>query len=155
MSAQSVRGYGDEFQRHPGDRGGSMPAMTADSRWVALPRALESPSRSRAFVREVLVDWGLLAIVDDALLLVSELASNAVLHARSGLVVSVTRSPDGRLVRVTVRDDECDVEPTLRNPGPGEASGRGLGIVQTVATCWGVVRDRDGKSVWFELLARP
>lgn len=120
------------------------------ARWVCLPASVESPSRSRAFVREALLEWHLRGFVDDAVLLVSELTSNAVLHARTAMVVGASWSPTSGVLRVCVLDDDS-TEPVPRHPGASATSGRGLEIVDRVATRWGVIRGADGKSVWFEL----
>ena len=89
----------------------------------------------------------------NALLLVSELVSNAVLHARSSMIVSMTRSPDRTCLRVSVHDDQVDGAPSVRDADGSATSGRGLAIVQKVSTRWGIAPDHDGKSVWFELRA--
>jgi anti-sigma regulatory factor (Ser/Thr protein kinase) len=129
-----------------------MPAAASSvARWIALPRAVDSPSRSRDFVREVLTEWGQNALIDDALLLVSELVSNSVLHAQSSLIVSVSRSSDCRALCISVHDDQADGVPSVRQADGAATSGRGLALVQKVASRWGIAPDPGGKSVWFEL----
>ncbi len=120
------------------------------TRWVALPATVESPSRSREFVREALLDWSLRALIDDAVLLVSELASNAVLHAHTAMVVGACWTPSTGVLRVCVLDDDA-TEPALRHADATATSGRGLEIVDRVATRWGSIQGAEGKSVWFEL----
>lgn len=120
------------------------------ARWVCLPASLDSPSRSRAFVRDALIEWHQRGLVDDAVLLVSELTANAVLHAHTSMVVGASWSPTSGVLRVCVLDDDC-TEPVPRHPGAAATSGRGLEIVDRVATRWGVSQGTDGKSVWFEL----
>ncbi len=113
------------------------------ARFPALPAGV---SDARAFVRRSVGDPRL---VDDALLLVSELASNVVQHARTPYEVSVEHTASG--VRVAVRDGCRRPARTTRAPvdAPG---GRGLRIVASLASRWGVERRRvGGKSVWFEL----
>ena len=87
------------------------------------------------------------AIVADAVLLTSELVSNAVLHARTPFEVEVTGA---ETVRVVVRDGSPD-PPEVANPGPDETGGRGLLLVHSLATRWGYEVTPTGKSVWFEL----
>lgn len=128
-----------------------MSAMINGTRWVCLPASLDSPSRSRAFVREALLEWRLRDLVDDAVLLVSELASNAVLHAHTAMVVGACWSPTSGVLRVCVLDDDGS-EPVARHPETTATSGRGLDIVDRVASRWGVTQRTDGKSVWFELV---
>lgn len=81
-------------------------------------------------------------------LVVSELASNAVLHAGTPFTVRVWRGPDRVRVEVLDRSDRL---PTPRDHDPTAVSGRGLAIVGTLADRWGVEVVGDGKCVWAEL----
>jgi anti-sigma regulatory factor (Ser/Thr protein kinase) len=82
----------------------------------------------------------------DMLLVVSELATNAVIHAQSAFVVVVRQGDDG--LGVAVADDNAD-EPSPRSPSPTREGGRGLRIVQQLTRLWGVLRvPGDGKVVW-------
>lgn len=85
---------------------------------------------------------------DTALLLTSELVTNAITHGRSDVRVSV-RSAPGRL-RIEVGDDNSR-HPVLQPEDDGALDGRGLQMVDLLATRWGVVDDEIGKVVWFEL----
>jgi anti-sigma regulatory factor (Ser/Thr protein kinase) len=93
------------------------------------------------------------AVRDDVMLLVSELVSNAVLHAGAGperpLQVQVLRGP--RWVIVTVSDEGPGF--TWRpKPEPGnESGGWGLFLVDQIADCWGVECTAGGARVWFEI----
>ncbi len=108
-----------------------------------------APGAARRFVEEALRQWGHSeALLDDARLLLSELVTNAVVHARSPFSVSI-RSQDSR-VRLAVRD-ENPAEPTQRPPSVEAVSGRGLQIVAALAKDWGVVATPSGKTVWAEL----
>jgi hypothetical protein len=71
---------------------------------LGLPPLPGSPSRARAFVREVLGRWSLAHLADDASVVVTELATNVLLHARTDFVVTVERSRSG--VRLSVRDSD-------------------------------------------------
>jgi anti-sigma regulatory factor (Ser/Thr protein kinase) len=117
---------------------------------IVLPAERSAASQARHFTRDVLARLEVSpAVIDDAELLVSELVTNAVLHARSASRVDVDRR-DGR-VRVTVRD-ESPVAPQLRNNGADVVTGRGLVLVDRLARTWGVDRaGGTGKVVWFEL----
>jgi anti-sigma regulatory factor (Ser/Thr protein kinase) len=85
----------------------------------------------------------------DAVLLASELATNAVVHARSGFEVAVSTDVDR--LRVEVSDADPGV-PQVQWVPAGATSGRGLLIVETMAAAWGVTTlDGGGKTVWFEL----
>lgn len=81
-------------------------------------------------------------------LVVSELATNAVLHAGSRFTVRVISGRD--LLRVEVADGSA-VIPTPRPHGPRAITGRGLSIVEQMAARWGVIPEIWGKRVWFEL----
>ena len=104
-------------------------------------------------MRDTLDAWGVDGETqEDCELLVSELVTNAVIHAHSGAVVSMEGDHD--LVRVSVRDDSR-AAPALRDCGPEEIAGRGLQLVNCIAQRWGVNTVSGGKSVWFELGPRP
>ena len=117
---------------------------------VRLPGAPESTRAARGAVREALRAQGLDAQVDTAELLVSELVTNAVLHARSDLEVQVLRRDD--VVRVAVLDADGR-RPSRRRYGLAAGTGRGLGLVETMASAWGTSQDAGpwAKAVWFEL----
>jgi anti-sigma regulatory factor (Ser/Thr protein kinase) len=102
---------------------------------------------ARHFVASVLQAWGL--ELEDLPLLVSELATNAVLHARSDFEVTVIRSYER--VRVEVFDQNTRL-PSFAAAPPDAYSGRGLVILRELATAWGVESHSDvGKTIWFEV----
>ncbi len=109
----------------------------------------DAPGLARHFVADILARWGHgEALVEDARLLVTELATNAVLHARSPF--SVAARAEGSRVRVSVRDGST-VRPTLREHDPTAMSGRGMRLVAALSADWGVDVTHDGKTVWAEL----
>jgi len=85
-----------------------------------------------------------------AALCVSELATNAVLHARTEFSVNVTVR--GSVIRVEV-DDHAPGLPTSSSHGLLTIDGRGLQIVEGLSDNWGVEPRNDGKCVWFEMPA--
>jgi len=87
-------------------------------------------------------------LTEDTRLLVSELATNAVLHAHSSFEVAALFGP--RRVRLEVRDHSPQM-PAPRRPAPEATSGRGYCIVDAISADWGVRRRPDGKAVWVEL----
>lgn len=109
---------------------------------------VSSVPQARAFVRRTLAEWGL-TDSDEALLVVSELAANAVLHAGSAYDVRLSSSPG--LLRVEV----FDRDPGTPEPQPFSStseSGRGVVLVSALATSWGIETDgRAGKVTWAEL----
>jgi anti-sigma regulatory factor (Ser/Thr protein kinase) len=121
------------------------------SRSASLPfdPDLDAPRRVRAFVSDTVRSWGFGDLVDAAALLVSEVVTNVVLHARTQGVATVEALPSG--VRVEVRD----ADPTLpqpQNPAASVPEGRGLEIVAALARRWGTSSDgAETKTVWFEL----
>lgn len=133
--------------------------MTAQVvRRVRLPADHSSPALARAAVRSVLTEAGLTEVLDEALLLTTELATNAVLHARTDMDIEITADPSN--VTVTVMDFHNG--PITHNHwvarrGPARSvdqldeRGRGLLLVDQLATCWGTVHYPDGKGVWFRL----
>lgn len=116
---------------------------------LTLPPELPSVRQARAFVHDRCGDLGLTTErCDDALLLTSELVTNAVLHGRSELCVEITSAGDS--IRVAVLDENSR-HPAVVSEDPDALDGRGLALVAAVATRWGVDDRPMGKSVWFEL----
>jgi anti-sigma regulatory factor (Ser/Thr protein kinase) len=116
---------------------------------LTLPGSPDSVPAARRFVRRTLAAWGLAPLADAASLVVSELATNAVLHARSEFTVRVAVDEAGGL-RLEVADrSRRRLQP--RSHSAAATTGRGLGIVGELAQAWGVADDEHGKSVWVVL----
>lgn len=112
---------------------------------VRLPPHTTSARVARQFVHEALTGT---SPVDGMLsVLVSELASNAILHAQTEFTVRVRDAAE--VLRIEVADRSTDA-PTRKDYGPDAITGRGLQLVQSVADRWGVEVDGEGKTVWFE-----
>jgi hypothetical protein len=113
-------------------------------------RSLDSVGSARRFVVATLEASGYGAIADDAALVVTELATNAVLHARSDFTVTVTPARDRVRIRVSDRA-------ALPSSGDGTDPGlpvqplHGLGAVAALAVRWGAAPAGSGKDVWAEL----
>lgn len=105
-----------------------------------------SPRVARDFVCTHLVSHDLLYLVNDIRLVVSELVTNALVHARPPVILSMQEQ---RLdVLVTVSDKSPEL-PVARPHSPNDASGRGLAIVEEFSREWGINTRLDGgKSVW-------
>ncbi|MEW2356020.1 ATP-binding protein [Spirillospora sp. NPDC029432] len=123
---------------------------------VLLPHAPSSVAVARRRLSADLVASGVFeGIVDDASVIVSELLSNALRHARplpSGQI-RLTWTRDGDRLELAVSDGGAMTEPRR---GPGTLSslgGRGLGIVEALAEGWGVRHDGDSTTVWAVLRA--
>jgi anti-anti-sigma factor len=108
---------------------------------------------SREFVREVCDRWGLQELAEPAALLASELVTNAVVHARTAMELRVKLR--GPRLHVDVRDQDPNLARLLAAKEGGDR-GRGLAIVDQVASAWGVrQRKAGGKTVWFTLDLPP
>jgi anti-sigma regulatory factor (Ser/Thr protein kinase) len=107
-----------------------------------------SPRAARSFVTTALHQLGGEALSDLAELLVSELVTNAILHAHSE--VSVQVSMDGSVVRIDV-DDDSPRAPQQRDYSQEATTGRGLALFEALSTAWGTRPKNGGKTVWFEL----
>ena len=129
-------------------------------RRVRLPNDRRTPAAARALVRSVLEEAGLDALLNEALLLTTELSTNAVVHAGTELDIEVTADPAG--LTVTVTDfapgpvEQLAVGPRNENTDIGEVAerGRGLLLVDHFASRWGTVHEGTGKGVWFRLERR-
>ncbi|MFG2307062.1 SpoIIE family protein phosphatase [Streptomyces sp. NPDC048566] len=113
-----------------------------------------SVATARSFVRDTLQGWGFADIVDDAVVLTSELVTNAVVHAGTSADVLCLRSDDG--VRIEVADHyperEIPLQGTAVNMGsPDREGGRGLQLCAALAGRWGVEYTPTHKQVWFQL----
>jgi two-component sensor histidine kinase len=95
-------------------------------------------------------------VQDAVLLMVSELATNALVHAESGFDVTVDRSD--RSVLVSVSDDGVGT-PTVQSPGASEPHGRGIRIVNRLSDEWGIAPGTGSadhlKTVWFRVFVAP
>jgi anti-sigma regulatory factor (Ser/Thr protein kinase) len=124
---------------------------------LELPASPAAAGVARLFVRCLCEEWGVPALADVAELLSSELVTNAVVHAHSSVELAAVRTDHGDL-RVDVFDTEGlrsgrEIAPRLR-PDTEAEGGRGLAIVSSLATAWGVDDAGSGKSVWFTLSSR-
>jgi hypothetical protein len=107
------------------------------------------PADARRFVADVLAGWDRSDLADDAAVIVTELATNAVLHARTEFTVTMCRGPAGEM-RLAVRDASL-VPPRQRQVAPLDGSGRGLRLVEALSTGWGAEPLADGKVIWADL----
>lgn len=116
------------------------------------PPEARSVLLARRFVRSVL-EGVATEVVETAELLAGELVTNAVLHARTEVEVRV-RSHEGQ-VHVRVWDGRPDRPLVPRELRAYAGSGRGLALVEELASSHGVHTEQDGKAVWFELWPGP
>jgi anti-sigma regulatory factor (Ser/Thr protein kinase) len=107
-------------------------------------------AEARRFVRDAIGD---LPVRDEAVLLVSELSTNALMHTASGNggKFEVTVGLRRRSVRVEVSDGSANATPAAQRPDVLSEDGRGLSLVEVVADRWGCEGDEHGRTVFFEL----
>ncbi|MGW5974641.1 SpoIIE family protein phosphatase [Streptomyces sp. NPDC055186] len=140
---------------------GTMPAENRPRSSVITARAAasfepvgRSVASARAFVRDTLQGWGFADIIDDAVVLTSELVTNAVVHAGTSADLLCLRGDDG--VRIEVSDRYPEREVPLQGSAvsmgsPDREGGRGLQLCAALADRWGVEYSPTYKTVWFQL----
>ncbi|MGX5212220.1 SpoIIE family protein phosphatase [Streptomyces violaceus] len=113
-----------------------------------------SVASARSFVRDTLQGWGFADIVDDAVVLTSELVTNAVVHAGTSADLLCLRSDEGVRIEVADRypEREIPLQGAAINMGsPDREGGRGLQLCAALAGRWGVEYTPTHKTVWFQL----
>jgi serine/threonine-protein kinase RsbW len=121
---------------------------------ITLPAAAQAAGLARQATREALASWRAAPLEETAVLLVSELVTNSVRHARStGPLLALRLESSGTCLRIEVHDGDS------RWPQPGtptglDESGFGLVLVNALADRWGFRQTAAGKAVWAELDAR-
>ena len=118
---------------------------------VTYEGAPSSVPEARHAVERALEDWGLHDLAWSGALLVTELAANALLHARTDFTVVLEALP-GRAARIAVSDGSRAL-PRARRYGDEATTGRGLRLVADLSRGWGVEAAEHGKTVWAELAA--
>ena len=90
---------------------------------------------------------------EDVILLACQISTNAMVHTASGKggTFAVVVHPLNGMVRVEVHDGGSESSPNVRTAGELAGSGRGLGLVESLATRWGHLGDQNGRVVWFEV----
>lgn len=124
---------------------------------LLLPMDSLSPAAARSFGEHSGCKAHALEVLDDALLLISELVTNSVLHGGPPILLAI--ECDGTALRVHVRDGDA-ARPRLGSTDDITAEGgRGIPLVELISDTWGVVPVEDDygsrKEVWFELRGRP
>ena len=119
-----------------------------ETRRIDLPADVLSAAEARAFVRQVLRDWGLPGMEPETTLAVSELVTNAVIHAHSATRV-ILHDMDG-VIQLRVADQLPD-SPDLVFADKEDLGGRGMLLVDSVSESWGVDDCPPGKVVWLDI----
>ena len=120
------------------------------TRW--FPFSALAPMAARGFVVETVRGWGLDAVVHEAALITSELATNAVLHAVSDFTITIGRRGD--ILRISAIDPHPE-DPARQRASRTRIGGRGLSIIDALADRWGSGRVDGHKTVWVELSTPP
>ncbi|MFD0269183.1 SpoIIE family protein phosphatase [Streptomyces sp. NPDC127106] len=128
------------------------------SRRTMLTVAQAEPARiagARRQIRELLHDWADPDQVDSAVLIVSEMVTNVLMHTDGDalLVAEAVGERGARRLRIEVADSSDEL-PHVRQPGEMASSGRGVLLTEMLADAWGVDPRGEGKSIWFELHER-
>ncbi|MBF8188929.1 SpoIIE family protein phosphatase [Nonomuraea sp. K274] len=116
----------------------------------------QAPAHARRFVRQVLGEWRLSHLAEDAVLLTSELVTNAVVHAGTGIELTCRLDPDAEPARLEIEVDDHHPARTVlaADDAPSDelrASGRGLVLAGMLADAWGVTYTRTAKRVWVRM----
>ncbi len=118
-----------------------------------LGDAVDVPMRARAFVGDQLEQWGVSSdCIDTVSLLTSEVVTNALCHAGPPLHLALTHGSFGENVDVS---DSTLTRPVVARPDFDHEGGRGLWLVETLATTWGITLTDERKSVWFTSSTAP
>jgi anti-sigma regulatory factor (Ser/Thr protein kinase) len=113
-----------------------------------LPEA-NAPAHARQWLREMLTGFSSpRELLDDTLIVVDELVSNSVRHAATPIVVTLEYASGVCRCAVT---DRCTSGPLPRLLERADGSGRGLRIVNAIASSWGVERSNAGTTVWVQV----
>lgn len=122
--------------------------MKSDEALLSIPPDSASIATARRFTAAFLRNRELTDLTDTVVLLVSEVVTNAILHSGSGAELRLLRS--GGAVRAEVRD-RSSILPAVVQYSDIATTGRGLLIVESLATEWGTEVDGKGKVVWFSV----
>lgn len=149
IAATPPRDLSDMRRHRPGVRGVTA-VLAARPRRRVFAGSRDQVRQAREFVARSL---GACPTADEAVLLTSEIATNAIMHTASGdgghFTVTVYRA--GTWARVEVRDAGSATKPATRTHGTEAESGYGLGLVDLLASRWGYAGGARGRVVWFEL----
>ena len=141
-----------EWESNPGSIAASggrrlSPETTRQDRLLLQPEP-SSARAAREFVRRTCTRWELEPLLEPALLVVSELVTNAVHHAQTCVTVGLRLRTDHLLVEV---EDEDSRPPVLQHNDREAVSGRGLILIDALSRRWGSQPSPLGKVVWAEL----
>ncbi|MFI9077739.1 ATP-binding protein [Streptomyces sioyaensis] len=112
----------------------------------------DSIAAARLHVRAILTEWKLGGLIEDSILITSELTTNVVNHAKgTGDYFELGLRRRNGLLALEVADSYQWRMPELQKPAPDDLSGRGLFLVDALSENWGVRPRNPGKTVWAHL----
>jgi anti-sigma regulatory factor (Ser/Thr protein kinase) len=116
---------------------------------VSLPDPARAVRQARRAAADILARWKCDAeSIEDAVLIVSEMVTNAIRHCAGAVILHLSRAADYIRIEVT---DSSPHKPRLIDAPPDAESGRGLRIISQLATRWGYSPTGRGKLVWADL----
>ena len=115
---------------------------------LTLPGRSSSVPEARHFVETALATWAPSDLTWEAAVCVTELAGNCALHAKTDFTIRLEMSDTALRIEVS---DGSRRTPTLRDHGSNATTGRGLRLLQNIASRWGVEVNPGGKTVWLTL----
>ncbi|MBB4783748.1 ATP-binding protein [Streptomyces rapamycinicus] len=104
----------------------------------------------RRAVKAELAAWGMSALVEEAQLIATELASNVIKHVGQGAAATLVLVADADQLRVELHDNSHK-EPQSLSPTSDDESGRGIQLLTGLSATWGTIRTAAGKGIWCEL----
>ena len=129
------------------------PGTTQETRQnlhMTLPTTNHAVGQARQATRDALATWRLADLEETAVLLVSELVTNAVRHARDTFAIALELKTTETWLRIEVQDGDPRW-PQPRTPAGFDESGFGFLLVDALARKWGVRDTATGKTVWADL----
>jgi len=120
-----------------------------------LPMSSTSPAVARALARYACEAWDIGNVTDSAQVVISELVSNAVLHAQTDLDVTIILRASHLVIQVRDRSSHCPPRPAGDRSTSGAEHGRGLPLIERLTSAWGCNPAPHGKTVWATIRVRP
>lgn len=118
-------------------------------RHITLSESDLAARHAREAVKAAVMEWQLASCLDDALLIASELVTNAAIHGHGEISLHLRVS--GNVLRIEVHDEQVAALPQSRAPGDNEPGGRGLHLVEALSSHWGWDVGARTKTIWAEI----
>lgn len=122
--------------------------LDSPAQQIRLPLDARAAHDAREFVEATLTHWNCLELRDEVTLVVSEVVTNAVVHAKTAMTLTLLNMGDCLQIRVR---DGAKGEPKRKNASEEATGGRGIFLVEAICRAWGVDDDGTGKVVWLDV----